>query len=86
MVILDEPSSGMDPDARRSMWDLILQLRRNKTVLMTTHYMDEADAVAEREHAADDRRGCVLRRQRGELGRIAGHGGAPQQQPCHEQA
>lgn len=47
-LILDEPTSGMDPDARRAVWDLLLSLRRKKTILLTTHYMEEADAVADK--------------------------------------
>lgn len=38
----------MDPEARRAVWDLIISLRRDKTVLLTTHYMDEADAVGDK--------------------------------------
>ena len=42
-LILDEPTSGMDPDARRVIWDLLLSIRRKRTILLTTHYMEEAD-------------------------------------------
>jgi len=42
-LILDEPTSGMDPDARRVIWDLLMQIRRSRTILLTTHYMEEAD-------------------------------------------
>lgn len=42
-LILDEPTSGMDPDARRVIWDLLMSIRRNRTILLTTHYMEEAD-------------------------------------------
>ena len=49
-VILDEPSSGMDPQARHSMWTLLKKFKNeNKcTILMTTHYMDEADYLGDR--------------------------------------
>ena len=47
-LILDEPTSGMDPDARRVIWDLLLTIRRQKTILITTHYMEEADVLADR--------------------------------------
>jgi len=42
-LILDEPTSGMDPDTRRVIWDLLLTIRRQRTILLTTHYMEEAD-------------------------------------------
>ncbi|RWS12259.1 ATP-binding cassette sub-family A member 1-like protein [Dinothrombium tinctorium] len=48
IVILDEPTSGMDPDARRTVWDLLQSVRHEKTILITTHFMEEADALADR--------------------------------------
>lgn len=42
-LILDEPTSGMDPEARRVIWDLLISMRRQRTILLTTHYMEEAD-------------------------------------------
>ncbi|XP_050295915.1 phospholipid-transporting ATPase ABCA3-like isoform X2 [Anthonomus grandis grandis] len=48
ILILDEPSSGMDPQSRREMWDLLLEWRREKTILITTHFMEEADALGDR--------------------------------------
>ncbi|RWS09653.1 ATP-binding cassette sub-family A member 1-like protein, partial [Dinothrombium tinctorium] len=48
IVILDEPTSGMDPDARRTVWDLLQSVRRHRTILLTTHYMEEADALGDR--------------------------------------
>ncbi|XP_047137876.1 phospholipid-transporting ATPase ABCA3 isoform X1 [Hydra vulgaris] len=47
-VFLDEPTSGMDPYARRATWDLLQKYRKNKTVILTTHFMDEADYLADR--------------------------------------
>ncbi|XP_066148940.1 phospholipid-transporting ATPase ABCA3-like isoform X2 [Euwallacea fornicatus] len=47
VLILDEPSSGMDPQSRRHMWDLLLQWRNQKTILITTHFMEEADALGD---------------------------------------
>ncbi|KAI2807884.1 hypothetical protein RDWZM_005336 [Blomia tropicalis] len=47
-LILDEPTSGMDPEARRVIWDLLISLRRHRTILLTTHYMEEADVLADR--------------------------------------
>ncbi|XP_050500171.1 phospholipid-transporting ATPase ABCA3 isoform X2 [Diabrotica virgifera virgifera] len=47
VLILDEPSSGMDPQSRRELWDLLLQWRGEKTILITTHFMEEADALGD---------------------------------------
>jgi ABC-2 type transport system ATP-binding protein len=49
LIFLDEPTAGLDVEARRGMWAQIRSLRRNgKTVLLTTHYLEEADALADR--------------------------------------
>ncbi|ETV96788.1 hypothetical protein H310_10092 [Aphanomyces invadans] len=48
LVFLDEPTSGMDPYSRRSMWDVILNNRPNRIVVLTTHFMDEADVLGDR--------------------------------------
>lgn len=44
---MDEPSSGMDPESRRELWDLLLKWRSTKTILITTHFMEEADALGD---------------------------------------
>jgi len=49
ILILDEPSVGLDVSSRRELWDIILELREEgKTVLLATHYMEEAEALADR--------------------------------------
>ena len=48
LILLDEPSSGMDPTARRDTWDFIKEFSKGRIIIMTTHYMDEADALADR--------------------------------------
>ncbi len=48
IIFLDEPTTGMDPVSRRDVWALIQDLKRDKTIILTTHAMEEADALADR--------------------------------------
>ncbi|XP_048408491.1 phospholipid-transporting ATPase ABCA3 isoform X2 [Stegostoma tigrinum] len=48
VVMLDEPTSGMDPLSRRSAWDLLQNQKYGRTILLTTHFMDEADLLGDR--------------------------------------
>jgi len=60
LVFLDEPTTGFDPAARRTAWDMIRSLRSlGKTILLTTHYLDEAQQLADR--VAVIRSGAIVR-------------------------
>lgn len=49
LLFLDEPTTGLDPQARRQLWDLINQFKKDgRTIVLTTHYMDEAQQLCER--------------------------------------
>lgn len=49
IIFLDEPTTGLDPQARRNIWDIILELKNlGKTTILTTHYMEEAEKLSDR--------------------------------------
>ena len=48
IVMLDEPSSGMDTSARRRLWEMMKKYKQGRIVILTTHYMDEADILGDR--------------------------------------
>lgn len=47
IAILDEPSSGLDPESRRELWNILIEMRKQNTILITTHYMEEAEALSD---------------------------------------
>ncbi|MEE1938061.1 ABC transporter ATP-binding protein [Streptomyces sp. TRM 70361] len=60
LVFLDEPTTGLDPQARRNLWDLLRDINEEgRTVVLTTHYMDEAETLCDRVAVMDH--GRVLR-------------------------
>lgn len=48
IIMLDEPTSGLDASARRSLWNLLIEEKKGRTILLTTHHMDEADVLGDR--------------------------------------
>ena len=47
-VLLDEPTAGMDLSARRKLWNMLKNYKHNRIIILTTHYMDEADILGDR--------------------------------------
>ena len=61
IVFLDEPTTGLDPQARRNLWDLVRSIRdKGATVIITTHYMDEAEVLCDRVAIIDSGRIIAL--------------------------
>ena len=60
VLFLDEPTLGLDPQARRAVWEYIAELKGKKTILLTTHYMEEADFLSERIGIIDEGRVVAL--------------------------
>uniref|UniRef100_A0A7N8WV91 Phospholipid-transporting ATPase ABCA1-like n=1 Tax=Mastacembelus armatus TaxID=205130 RepID=A0A7N8WV91_9TELE len=48
IIILDEPTAGVDPYARRGIWELLLKYKQGRTIILSTHHMDEADILGDR--------------------------------------
>jgi ABC-2 type transport system ATP-binding protein len=61
VLFLDEPTTGLDPQARRHLWDLVEELKRaGRTIILTTHYMDEAERLCDRVAVMDHGRIIAL--------------------------
>ena len=75
VLFLDEPTTGLDPQARRNLWDLIRDIRaRGTTVFLTTHYLDEAEALCDRVAIMDAGRVIALDTPRALIGQLIGRG------------
>ncbi|KAG7227448.1 hypothetical protein INR49_005262 [Caranx melampygus] len=48
LVVLDEPTTGVDPCSRRSIWDIVIQHKKQRTIIMSTHHLDEAEVLSDR--------------------------------------
>ncbi len=73
IVFLDEPTTGLDPQSRRHLWDVIREFRREKkTVLLTTHYMEEAERLCDRVAIVDQGKIIALDSPRGLIQRLGG--------------
>ena len=71
---LDEPTTGLDPQSRRALWDTIATLReRGKTIVLTTHYMDEAERLCDRVAIVDHGKRIALGTPGELIDRIGGH-------------
>ena len=61
LLFLDEPTTGLDPQSRRQLWDLIIELRASgRSIVLTTHYMDEAERLCDRVAIVDHGRVIAL--------------------------
>ncbi|MEK6619719.1 MAG: ABC transporter ATP-binding protein [Chloroflexota bacterium] len=75
VLFLDEPTTGLDPQARRHLWELITRIReRGTTVFMTTHYMDEAEILCDRVAIMDEGRILAMAPPRELIGALLGRG------------
>lgn len=48
VIIMDEPTTGMDPVSRQQVWKLIQRMKKNRIIILTTHAMEEADVLSDR--------------------------------------
>ena len=75
IIFLDEPTTGLDPQARRNLWDLIHNIRdKGATVIITTHYMDEAEMLCDRVAIMDEGRVIAIDRPSNMIDDLLGNG------------
>lgn len=78
VVFLDEPTTGLDPQARRNLWDLVKQIQSNgTTVVITTHYMEEAEVLCDRIAIMDDGKIVALDTPKNLIDQLLGRGFKP---------
>ena len=74
MLFLDEPTTGLDPQSRRQLWDVVLGFKsRGRTVLLTTHYMDEAERLCDRVAVVDNGKVIALGTPQELIAGLGGH-------------
>ena len=74
LLFLDEPTTGLDPQSRRQLWEVVEGLKaEGRTVLLTTHYMDEAERLCDRVAIIDHGKVIALDTPRELIGRVVGH-------------
>ncbi len=73
LLFLDEPTTGLDPQSRRQLWDILYEFRRKgRTILLTTHYMDEAERLCDRVAIVDHGKVIALDTPAGLIARLGG--------------
>ena len=78
MIFLDEPTTGLDPQARRNLWELIEQIKaKGTTVILTTHYMDEAQQLCDRIAIMDEGKIVALDTPKNLINQLLGRGFKP---------
>ncbi len=82
VIFLDEPTTGLDPQARRNLWELISNIRTNdkKTVVLTTHYMEEAEELCDRVAIMDNARIIAIDTPRNLIQKLLDKGFQPRKQ------
>ena len=77
-LFLDEPTTGLDPQARRNLWELVRQIQaKGKTIILTTHYMDEAEYLCDRVAIMDEGKIVALDSPRKLIEALLGRGFKP---------